>query len=47
MILLLVACAFDLIPRMHSSIVSLPDVPIHLKAELAQLRKAVEEGEQA
>ena len=47
MILLLVACAFDMIPRMHSSIVSLPDDPIQLKAELAQLRNSVEEKEQA
>ena len=36
-----------MIPRMHSSIVSLPDDPIQLKAELAQLRNAVEEKEQA
>lgn len=32
---------------MHSSIVSLPDDPIQLKAEVAQLRNAVEEKEQA
>jgi len=32
---------------MHSSIVSLPDDPIKLKAEVVQLRDVVEEKEQA
>ena len=47
MILLLVACAFDTISRMHSSVVSLPNDPLQLQAEVVQLRNAVEEKEQA
>jgi transposase len=44
--LLLVAGAFDIISRMHSSVVSLPDDPIQLQAEVIQLRDVVEEKEQ-
>jgi transposase len=45
--MLLVARAFDILSRMHSSIVSLPDDPIQLKAEVVQLRDTVKEKEQA
>jgi len=44
--MLLVACAFDTISRMHSSVVSLPDDPIQLKAEVVQLRDVLKENEQ-
>ena len=47
MILLLVACEFDTLSRMHSSMVSLPDDPVQLKAEVVQLRDAVKEKEHA
>ena len=43
MILLLVAGAFDTMSHMHSSILSLPDDPVQLKAEVVQLRDAVKE----
>jgi SMC interacting uncharacterized protein involved in chromosome segregation len=45
--MLLVARAFDIISRMHSSVVSLCDDQFQLKAEVIQLRNAVEEKEQA
>jgi transposase len=45
--LLLVACEFDTLSRMHSSMVSLPDDPVQLKAEVVQLRDAVKEKEHA
>jgi len=47
MILLLVAGAFDTMSHMHSSILSLPDDPVQLKAEVVQLRDAVKEKEHA
>jgi len=47
MILLLVACELDTLSRMHSSMVSLPDDPVQLKAEVVQLRDAVKEKEHA
>ena len=40
---MLVACAFDIISRMHSSVVSLPDDPIQLMAEVIQLRDVLKE----
>ena len=43
MILLVVVRAFDSISRMHSSVVSFCDDPLQLKAEIVQLRHAVEE----